>query len=185
MKEVIFLIYLIVTTQADNNTFWFVNPFGHPDCFTHKGNINASCKNIFQVNDLLPYSNKSVEDNKSERLLQIPDNCTEELGHLGYNAFICTDDFYSSRNLKVKMNEVDQTIVGTVSKCCQMNEIFNAKSNVCENGNFSIEELTFYELKKNSSNNDLVEVIDQEDLKTIGFTHGLLEDADCHGGGRK
>jgi hypothetical protein len=83
------------------------------------------------------------------------------------------------------MNEVDQTIVGTVSKCCQMNEIFNAKSNVCENGNFSIEELTFYELKKNSSNNDLVEVIDQEDLKTIGFTHGLLEDADCHGGGRK
>ena len=173
------MFYLLPNIQADNKTIWFINRFGDPECFTHSSEKSVSCKNIFEVKDLLEYYNQSVENNKSEMMLQIPGNCTKELRDLSSNDFIC-----ELEEAKIEKSE-EEAFEARVSKCCNMSEIFNAKSNSCENGNFSTDELTFYELKKTSSGNNLVEVIDQNDLETIGFTHGLLQDADCSGGGRK
>ena len=71
---------------------------------------------------------------------------------------------------------------GPVSKCCPMDEIFNAKSNVCEKGNFSFTSLTFFSFEQNIG---LAEVADVAELDVVEFTHGLLEEEDCHGAGRK
>jgi len=49
----------------------------------------------------------------------------------------------------------------TVSKCCQFDEIFNATTNACENGNFSYDQLQFYQFDNDT--NQLINVeIDQE-----------------------
>lgn len=82
--------------------------------------------------------------------------------------------------LRGSFNNDARSFTHFASKCCQMNEIFDAGLNKCRKGRFSIERLTFYKFVNSST---LIPL--NWTLPKVGFKHGTLEEEDCHGSGRK
>ena len=64
-----------------------------------------------------------------------------------------------------------------------MYQIFDAATNSCQDGNFTVDLVEFYSAI--NASDEFEKVTDLDDLDKVEFTTGLLEDSDCHGAARK